>query len=423
MERTSAENAMKGKEHGGSNKSDVDRLIADITVDAHGDDKQLRAFHHAVCDGFDLPCDAFVIGEPVAVVALDYDGNPRRGLIARCRRDDGSDHLVSAAEVVLAPHARGGKLLAAYRKWLGLDPLDEKVAVPARQKRQHKVADSDLDLSGPIELVVLSVKEKAARCRLVGSDRVITLRASRLWDIVPGEIAVVKPRKRWSYAGHPYLSGEIESARLDVAALGLTPLALKDEGEWDPRDEYWGEEGEAVDEWAKPIIARGPRTAFEMEQVVPGGDPDDFDSDPICESNDLKNAGDGAAAYKVLMELCQADLRCLDAHAHLGNLVFDHRPQDAIRHYEVGVRIGELSLPADFDGLLPWGLIDNRPFMRCLHGYGLCLWRLGRFEEAERVFDRMLWLNPPDNQGVRFLIGEVRAAAAWEDHREERMPR
>ena len=45
----------------------------------------------------------------------------------------------------------------------------------------------------------------------------------------------------------------------------------------------------------------------------------------------------------------------------------------------------------------------------------LCLWRLGRFEEAESVFDRMLWFNPSDNQGVRFLIEEVRAKTAWED--------
>jgi hypothetical protein len=47
---------------------------------------------------------------------------------------------------------------------------------------------------------------------------------------------------------------------------------------------------------------------------------------------------------KILMDLCDADLRCLDAHAHLGTLVFDSRAADAVRHYEVGVRIGELSL-------------------------------------------------------------------------------
>jgi hypothetical protein len=126
-----------------------------------------------------------------------------------------------------------------------------------------------------------------------------------------------------------------------------------------------------------------------------------------------------AGAYKVLMELCGADLRCLDAHAHLGNLAFDRIAGDAIRHYEVGFRIGELSLPEGFDGVLPWGHIDNRPFLRCMHGFGLCLWRLGRFEEAHRILNRMLWLNPSDNQGVRILIADVCAKGAWEDRREK----
>jgi hypothetical protein len=63
---------------------------------------------------------------------------------------------------------------------------------------------------------------------------------------------------------------------------------------------------------------------------------------------------------------------------------------------------------------LLWGLIDNRPFLRCMHGYGLCLWRLGCFDEAERIFDQMLWLNPSDNLGVRFLIDEVKAKRSWE---------
>jgi tetratricopeptide (TPR) repeat protein len=159
---------------------------------------------------------------------------------------------------------------------------------------------------------------------------------------------------------------------------------------------------------------------FEMEQVLPGQDLNDVDSDPICASNDLKNAGDHKGARKILMDLCKADLRCLDAHAHLGNFIYDDWPADAIRHYEAGFLIGGLSFNEDFDGLLPWGHIDNRPFLRCMHGFGLCLWRLARFEEAERIFDRMLWLNPSDNQGMRFLIDDVRERTAWKDRREER---
>jgi len=151
--------------------------------------------------------------------------------------------------------------------------------------------------------------------------------------------------------------------------------------------------------------------------VLPGDDPDDPFADPITESNDLKDAGDRMEARRILMELCQSDLRCLDAHAHLGNFVFDGDPREAIRHYEVGLRIGELSLGERFEGVLPWGHVDNRPFLRCMRGYGLCLWRLGRFDEAEHVFRKMLWLNPSDNQGVRFLLENVRAGKAWEENR------
>ena len=400
--------------------ADLDHLIEEITVDAYNDDEKLWAFRQAFEDNVALPSDGFVIGEPVSVIEIDYDGNERRGLTARCRREDGSEHVVAASEVMLPQSSRGARHLAAYRKWLGLEPYPSETPGRTHRKRQHKATAEDLDLSRSVELIPLSVKERAAHCRLLGSDRRITLRASRLWDVVPGEIVTVKPRKQWSYAGHPYLSGEIASTRLDVGALGLVPLRLEGTGTWDPREHYWGEEDDPVEEWAKPIIARGRPPEFEMEQVLPGDDPDDPFADPITESNDLEDAGDRTGARRILMELCQSDLRCLDAHAHLGNFVFDGDPREAIRHYAVGLRIGELSLGERFEGVLPWGHVDNRPFLRCMHGYGLCLWRLGRFDEAEHVFRKMLWLNPSDNQGVRFLLENVRAGKAWEENREER---
>jgi len=393
----------------------LDEMIEGITVDAYGDDEKLWAFRQVFSDNVKLPADGFVIGEPVSVIEVDYDGNERRGLTARCRRENGSEHVVAVSEVVFPPASAGAMHIAAYRRWLNLDPYPAEMQNPYRRRRQHKATDDDLDLGKPVELVALSIRETNARCRLLGGDRVITLRASCLWNAVPGAIVTVKPRKQWRYAGHPYLSGEIQSTRIDVEALDLAPLGLENMGLWDPKEEYWGEEDEPIEEWAKPIIARGSRPMFEMEQVLPGEDPDDPFDDPIMRSNDLKDAGKRGEAKKILMDLCQEDLRCLDAHSHLGNLAFRHAPQVALQHYEVGLRIGELSLGEDFTGVLPWGHIDNRPFLRCMHGYGLCLWRLGRFDEARRVFDRMLWLNPSDNQGVRFLIHEVKAKTAWED--------
>jgi tetratricopeptide (TPR) repeat protein len=297
-----------------------------------------------------------------------------------------------------------------YESWKALKTAHERA-----DNVQPETVARELQPNEVVELVVLSVRERAGRCRLQGGDAIVTLRASHLWDVVPGEIAIVRPRKQWRYNGHSYLSGEIESARLDGNALGLVPLQLHDEGIWDPEDHYWGEEGEPIEEWAEPIIAKGPRPEFKIENVIRGADPDDPFSDPIIEAADLKEVGNYKEAHRILMDLCEADLRCIDAHAHLGNLVFDLLPKDAIRHYAVGLQIGELSLGDGFDGLLPWGYIDNRPYLRCMHNYGLCLWRMGRFDEAERVFRRMLWLNPSDNQGARFLLNEVRAGFGWAD--------
>ena len=264
-----------------------------------------------------------------------------------------------------------------------------------------------------LDLVFVSASGMSMACRRVAGGSPVRLRARRFWGFVPGEILSVRPATSWTDEGRDFMSGEVVSQRIDASALGLAPLRLEPMGEWDPAEEYWGEDGDPIDEWAKPIIARGPRPSFEMEQVLPGFDPDEPDDDPICRSIELKDVGDRYASREILMGLCEVDLRCLDAHAHLGNLAFDVGPESAVRHYEVGVRIGELSLGEGFDGVLPWGWTDNRPFLRCLYGYGLCLWRLERFGEAAQVFDRILWLNPSDNQGARFVIDAVRRKTAW----------
>jgi len=396
--------------------SDLDALIEEILVDAYGDDEQLWAFCQAFEDSVKMPADAFVIGEPVSVIQIKYDGNTRRGLTAACRKRDGSEHVVALSDIVLPEGSEGAPYLAGYRKWLGLGEVPAAEQKKPKSLRRHKATDKDIELNGPVQLIILNVKQRAARCRITGTEREITLRSSHIGDTAPGEIVTVLPQKQWRYSGHPYLSGKVVSQHIDISALRLRPLRLYDRGMWNPADEYWGEHDEPIPEWANPIIARGPRPLFEMEQIIPGEDPDDPFDDPITRSNDLKMAGELAQARRLLMELLAADLRCLDAHAHLGNLVFDSFARAALRHYKIGIGIGELSLGDDFDGVLLWGLIDNRPFLRCLHGYGLCLWRLEQFNEAEQVFERMLWLNPSDNQGARFLLADIREGKSWEEH-------
>ena len=84
-------------------------LLDEILTDAYGDDEQLWAIRQAFEDDVKVPTDAFVIGEPVELVAIDYDGNTRRGITARCRRQDGGEHVVAASEVVFPDGSVGAR--------------------------------------------------------------------------------------------------------------------------------------------------------------------------------------------------------------------------------------------------------------------------------------------------------------------------
>ena len=78
----------------------MEKMISMITKGADTDDKAFIAFLKVLEEEMPLPADGFVIGEPVSVTALDYDGNVRRGLTAWCRRGNGAEYLVGLIEIV-----------------------------------------------------------------------------------------------------------------------------------------------------------------------------------------------------------------------------------------------------------------------------------------------------------------------------------
>ena len=52
---------------------------------------------------------------------------------------------------------------------------------------------------------------------------------------------------------------------------------------------------------------------FEMEQILPGADEDDWDSDLIIEAADLHHAGHHREAIRILEDALAIDMRCIDA--------------------------------------------------------------------------------------------------------------
>ncbi len=276
-----------------------------------------------------------------------------------------------------------------------------------------------------VDAVVLKVNQQSARVRILGEEGQVTFRSRDVWQVVPGQVVALTIERRWTWKGDAYASGKIESPRIDVAQLGLEPLPLEGGELEDLRlacEPYRGSDP-YTPLWRK--LTAKPRACFEMDPIAWGALPGpDAGKNPTCDAAELAETGDREGARELLMEALRTDLRCIDAHAHLGNLEFERSPKRAIVHYEIGIRIGELSLPPGFDGVLVWGRIYNRPFLRCLHGYGLCRWRLGNFAEAQQVFERILSLDPNDNQGVRFCWEDVRKGRSWEEMQErEEVPR
>lgn len=109
----------------------------------------------------------------------------------------------------------------------------------------------------------------------------------------------------------------------------------------------------------------------------------------------------------------------VDAHHHLALAYFrDGKAKKAAEAWKPGMEFALKLLPNGFSmsrDQLPWGFIENRPFLRMYHSYGLSLMRLRKTEQALEVFENILSLNPHDNQGARALVVECN----FELHRPE----
>jgi hypothetical protein len=269
------------------------------------------------------------------------------------------------------------------------------------------------------DAVVLKVNQQSVRVRLQTETGQITFRCSEAPLAAPGQLVTLQIARRWIWHGDAYGSGRMENPRIDMIGLGVLPLPLNggDLRELGREEDAFQRPDPYASMWKK--LTAKPRPAFEFDPIAWGSLPGhEIDHPPFAQAGACREQGDDDAAREILMDILVEDIRCIEAHCQLGNIVFDRHPAEAFVHYEIGIRIGELSLPPGFDGLLSWGRIYNRPFLRCLHGYGLCLWRQGRIVEAKSVFERILSLNPVDNQGVRFCWRDLTKGLSWAESSE-----
>ena len=127
-----------------------------------------------------------------------------------------------------------------------------------------------------------------------------------------------------------------------------------------------------------------------------------------CESYEEGNLDQAEKVFKMVLAQMPDHL---DAIHHLALVLSERDLYDQARElWEQAVRIGRKAVTQDFEpgkDRLEWGWLENRPFLRCLHGLALARYKEGQIEEALRLFQELLSLNANDNQGVRAMTQEA----------------
>lgn len=116
--------------------------------------------------------------------------------------------------------------------------------------------------------------------------------------------------------------------------------------------------------------------------------------------------GDRAAALRGYRRALKADPHHGDTHNHIGIAAMDKgNLVDAEKHFRAAIEGASREIEVD-SGMLEWGNLDNRPYLRAHGNLALVFRKQGKWAEAAKIHEQMLRWNPNDNQGARYLLGE-----------------
>ena len=122
---------------------------------------------------------------------------------------------------------------------------------------------------------------------------------------------------------------------------------------------------------------------------------------------DLLDQGQEEEAGHCFFKSIEIDPTYADGYNHLGNIAWrkgDWNQAEGL--YQKALEVAEPEVKGTPKGGF-WGILETRPYMRAIHGLGLTAWKQGHLDQAIDIFNRMLKINPNDNQGVRYLMGPI----------------
>lgn len=127
----------------------------------------------------------------------------------------------------------------------------------------------------------------------------------------------------------------------------------------------------------------------------------------LNEALEIWEAGQERTAERMLRGIINRCPNHMDALHHLALIMENYgKNLEAYLMEKEAADMGLEALRGKFDfrsNKLEWGWLENRPFLRAYHGLALAHHKRGQIEQALRIYEDILSVNPNDNQGIRCL--------------------
>ena len=137
--------------------------------------------------------------------------------------------------------------------------------------------------------------------------------------------------------------------------------------------------------------------------------------DYFYDGSDLLESGNREKSIICFKKALEIDEEYVDACNGMGNAYFYDDLQKAKQHYQKAFDLTKKHFKNQWPITIEWDIIENRQYLKAMHGLGLIYWREGNFEEAKKLFMLMLRLNNNDNQGARYLVATILEGRTWEE--------
>ena len=136
--------------------------------------------------------------------------------------------------------------------------------------------------------------------------------------------------------------------------------------------------------------------------------------DYLDEAMEYLEKDDKKSAIECLHKALALDNNYLEAISDLGLIYFYTDIKKSKEYYEKACELSKKELGGEWPKELEWGTLKNRPYLLSLQGLGLICWRENEIEEAKKLFELLLTLNPNDNQGIRYCMTAIYMGLAWD---------